>query len=85
MAEMKWSLIEELPFCKADYDKEKLFTEWDGYIENRLLECLYYTFELNWKYARKEKWQTEREKLQTDLSNIHPTIHNAFLFNKWLK
>ena len=56
MAEMKWSLIEELPFCKADYDKDKLYSEWDKYIEKRLSECSYYTFELSWKYARKEKW-----------------------------
>ena len=85
MAEMKWSLIEELPFCKADYDKEKLYSEWDKYIEKRLSECSYYTFELSWKYARKEKWQIEREQIQVDLSNICPTKETAFLFNKRLK
>lgn len=84
MAEMKWSLIEELPFCKADYDKEKLYSEWDKYIEKRLSECSYYTFELSWKYARKEKWQIEREQIQADLSNIRPTKETAFLFNKRL-
>ena len=85
MAEMKWSLIEELPFCKAVYDKNKLYSEWDKYIEKRLSECSYYTFELSWKYARKEKWQTERELIQADLSNICPTKETAFLFNKRLK
>ena len=85
MAEMKWSLIEELPFCKADYDKDKLYSEWDKYIEKRLSECSYYTFELSWKYARKEKWQTERELIQADLSAIKPAMQNAFLFNKRLK
>lgn len=84
MAEMKWSLIEELPFCKADYDKDKLYSEWDKYIEKRLSECSYYTFELSWKYARKEKWQIEREQIQADLSAIKPTMRNAFLFNKRL-
>ena len=84
MAGMKWSLIEELPFCKADYDKEKLYSEWDKYIEKRLSECSYYTFELSWKYARKEKWQIEREQIQADLSNIRPTKETAFLFNKRL-
>lgn len=84
MAEMKWSLIEELPFCKADYDKEKLYSEWDKYIEKRLSECSYYTFELSWKYARKEKWQIEREQIKADLSNIRPTKETAFLFNKRL-
>ena len=85
MAEMKWSLIEELPFCKADYDKEKLYSEWDKYIEKRLSECSYYTFELSWKYARKEKWQIEREQIQVELSNICPTKETAFLFNKRLE
>lgn len=85
MAEMKWSLIEELPFCKAVYDKNKLYSEWDKYIEKRLSECSYYTFELSWKYARKEKWQIERELIQADLSNICPTKETAFLFNKRLK
>ncbi len=84
MAEMKWSLIEELPFCKVDYEKDKLYSEWDRYIEKRLSECSYYTFELSWKYARKEKWQIEREQIQADLSNIRHTKGNAFLFNKRL-
>ena len=84
MAEKTWSLIEDLPFCKADYDKDKLYSEWDKYIEKRLSECSYYTFELSWKYARKEKWQIEREQIQADLSNIRPTKETAFLFNKRL-
>ena len=84
MAEMKWSLIEDLPFCKADYDKDKLYSEWDKYIEKRLSECSYYTFELSWKYARKEKWQIEREQIKADLSNIRPTKGTAFLSNKRL-
>ncbi|MBR2414073.1 MAG: 1-acyl-sn-glycerol-3-phosphate acyltransferase [Clostridia bacterium] len=85
MAEMKWLLIEKLPFCKAEYDKEKIYTEWDKYIENRLSECSYMNFELIWKYARKEKWQIEREQIEADLSNICPTKRTAFLFNKRLK
>lgn len=84
MAEMKWLLIEELPFCKTDYDKDKLYAEWEQYIEKRLSECLYYTFELSWKYARKEKWQIECEQIQADLSNILLAKENAFLFNKRL-
>ncbi len=84
MAELKWSLAETLPFCKTDYDKENLYTEWDKYIETRVSECSYYSFELSWKYARKEKWQIEREQINADLSNIHPTMQNAFLFNKRL-
>ena len=70
MAEMKWLLIEKLPFCKAEYDKEKIYAEWDKYIENRLSECSYMDFALIWKYARKEKWQMEKEKIAADLQNI---------------
>jgi len=85
MAELKWSLIEELPFCKADYEKEKLYSEWDIYIEKRLSECSYYSFELSWKYARKEKWRIECEQIKEDLLSIRPTIKNAFLYNKRLE
>ena len=85
MAEMKWSLVEELPFCKADYNKNKLEVEFNEYVEKRLSECSYYSLELNWKYARKEKWQIEKEQIQTDLQNIKPTIKTAFLFDKRLK
>ncbi len=31
VAELKWSLIEELPFCKVDYDKGKLYADWNAY------------------------------------------------------
>ena len=85
MAEMKWSLIEELPFCGADYDKDKLYSEWDEYIEKRLSECSYMNFNLIWKYSRKEKWQIEREQIQADLSNICSTKQTSFLFNKRLR
>ncbi len=85
MAEMKWVLIEKLPFCKAEYDKEKLYAEWDKYIENRLSECSYMNFELIWKYVRKEKWQIEKEQIDAFLQSIQPTMQNAFLFNKKLK
>jgi len=81
---MKWSLVEELPFCKADYDKEELYAQWNKYIEKRLSECAYYSFELSWKYARKEKWQIEQEQIESDLADIRPTVQNAFLFNKRL-
>ena len=85
LAELKWSLIETLPFCKAEYNKEKLYVEWEKYIQNRVSECSYYSFELSWKYARKEKWQIEQEQINANFANIHPTKQNAFLFNKRLK
>lgn len=82
MAEMKWSLIEELPFCRMEYDREALQTAWDAYIEKRVSECAYYDYELSWKYARREQWQIEREQIRIDIAAINPTMKNLFLFSK---
>lgn len=71
LAELKWNLMEELLFCRAEYDKENLYADWEEYIQNRLLECSYMSFDLIWKYARKEGWQIEKEQIQADLINIH--------------
>ncbi len=85
MATLKWKLFEYLPNNRVSYDKALLIAEWHKYIHARLSECSYMNYTLIWKYARKESWQIEREKIEIDLANICSTMQNAFLFNKRLK
>ena len=40
------------------------------YIEKRLSECRYMSYELIWKYSRKESWQMEREKNISDIDRL---------------
>lgn len=84
LSTLRWSLLETLPFCKAEYDKETLTKNWHHYIESRLTEYPIMTFELIWQFARKDKWRIEREQIKADLAKIQPSKQNAFLFDKRL-
>ena len=85
LAELRWSMVESLPFCKVKCQREALGAGWDRYVRSRLRECAYMDFDLVWKYARKEGWQLDREQIETDIARICPGMGNAFLFNKRLK
>lgn len=85
MANLKWNIIEQCSNGMVKYDKRRLFYVEKIYEEKRFSECKYMNPELIWKYARKENWEVEKEKISMDLAKIKPTIYNAFLFNKRLK
>lgn len=64
MATLKWQLYEYLANDKTSYDEAALMATWNEYIQNRLSECSYMSYELIWKYARKEPWVTERNCIE---------------------
>ena len=70
MATLKWQLFEKLYNYSIRYDNETLISDWEKYIEKRLSECRYMSYELIWKYSRKESWQMEREKNISDIDRL---------------
>lgn len=67
MATLKWQLFEYLSENRVSYDKGLLIVKWNEYIGKRLSECRYMSYELIWKYARKDRWQIEKEQIVADL------------------
>jgi len=64
----------DLPADYWDQFVTSLTKEWPGYKMSDNVEQRFHT-----------KAEIEQDKIRTDLSNIRPTMQNAFLFNKRLK
>jgi len=64
----------DLPADYWDQFVTRLTKEWPGYKMSDNVEQRFHT-----------KAEIEQDKIRTDLSNIRPTMQNAFLFNKRLK
>jgi len=64
----------DLPADYWDQFVTRLTKEWPGYKMSDNVEQRFHT-----------KAEIEQDKIRTDLANIHPTMQNAFLFNKRLK
>lgn len=64
----------EIPLNYWDAFVSELTAEWSGYKMSNNVEQRYHS-----------KAELEQEQIYSDLSNICPTMQNAFLFNKHLK
>ena len=64
----------ELPNDYWETSVNSLTAEWPGYKMSDNVEQRYHS-----------KAEIEQEEIKSDLANIHPTMRNAFLFNKRLK
>ena len=82
LATLKWEIWEtELPLNRNNL----LGNEWDEYINARLAEWPYFSLEYIDGMIYKPKGNTNYYDVFAHLNTIHPTMQNAFLFNKRLK
>lgn len=80
MATMKWDLIHMLPsLSRNDLP--------DDYFETYVQSCLdgYRRFDLEYETSVIRKEYDTYDEVYEHLKYIHPTMQNAFLFNKRLK
>lgn len=82
LATLKWEIWETEPQLSRN---EMSGNEWNQYVEARLAEWPYFDLEYIDGMIYKPKNITQYKDAFAHLNNIHPTMQNAFLFNKRLK